>query len=149
MSLSRKIIISINPSAYEFLYSQSSWEHLIYLLVIDWKTSTKSIIHIEKPNHFQRFDYARDILMQNGLFVTQGNLYHLVPIQLGSNDCTVAEFYLYKIDIETQTIQLQSKIQNYTLEGGLENFNRGFAVVPFIGPKSNFQDEYHVCDLLK
>ena len=87
--------------------------------------------------------------MHNGLFVNQGNLYHLVPLQQRDNVCFVAEFYLYKIDIETQTIQLQSKIQNYTLEGGLENFNRGFAVVPFIGTKSNFQDEYHVCDLLK
>ena len=51
--------------------------------------------------------------------------------------------------MEKQTIQLQSKIQNYTLEGGLENFLRGFAVVPFVGPKSNFEDEHFECDLLE
>ena len=50
------------------------------------------------------------------------------------------------VGIKNQTIQLKSRIQNYTLEGGLENFMRGFAVVPFIGPKSNVQDEDFACN---
>ena len=104
LTLLRKIIISMHHSvfAYQHEYEASSWKHLIYLLVIDWKTSTKTIIHNEVPNHFQRFDYARPILMHNGLFVNQGNLYHLVPLQQRDNVCSVAEFYLYKIDMEKQ-----------------------------------------------
>ena len=85
-------------------------------------------------------------MIRDGLFVIQGNLYHLIPMA-EVFDTSIAHFYFYRIDLETQTIQLESKIENYTLEG--ENYRRGFSVVPFVGPKSNVQDEHFNCDILK
>ena len=69
-------------------------------------------------------------------------------------DTSRAYFYLYKIDVEKQTIMLQSKTENYTLEVEDEiddtcwKYSRGFSVVPFVGPNSNVQDEYFNCDIL-
>ena len=64
-------------------------------------------------------------------------------------DTSIAHFYFYRIDIEGQKIQLESRIENYTLEGGLDNYPRGFSVVPFGGPISNVQDENYNCDFQK
>ena len=132
-------------------------------MVIDWQSSTKTVISMERPSHLQRFDYMRNILIQDGLFVIQGSLYHLVPVYenydgigldhlLRSNLYYVdaaAHFYLYKIDVENQTIQLESKIHNFTLAGRLENFRRGFSVVPFVSSVSNKPEEHQKCDLVK
>ena len=113
------------------------WENLIYLLIVDLRSSTKSIIHLEKPDHLQRLDLQSNLMIRDGLFVIQGNLYHLIPMAKVF-DTSIAHFYFYRINLETQTIQLESKIENYTLEG--ENYRRGFSVVPFGGPMSDVQD---------
>ena len=94
----------------------------------------------------KRLDLQSNLMIRDGLFVIQGNLYHLIPMA-EVFDTSIAHFYFYRIDLETQTIQLESKIENYTLEG--ENYRRGFSVVPFVGPKSNVQDEHFNCDILK
>ena len=78
----------------------------------------------------------------------QGNLYHLIPMS-EAYDTSIAHFYFYRIDIEGQKIQLESKIENYTLEGIVDNYPRGFSVIPFVGPNSNVQDENYNCDFLK
>ena len=93
-----------------------------------------------------------NLLIKDGLFVIQGNLYNLIPMSETYGTSTwlygisKAHFYLYKIDVENQTIQLKSMIENYTLEG--IDHPRGFSVVPFVGPNSNVQDEYFNCDIL-
>ena len=100
------------------------------------------------------------MLIQNGLFVIQGSLYHLVPVienYEGVDFWYLVErehgypghFYLYKIDVENQTIQLESKINNFTLAGGLSNFHRGFSIVPFVSSVSNKPEEHQKCDLVK
>ena len=137
----------------------NDWNSLVFLLVTDWKTSNKTIINLERPSHLQRYDYGMNMLIQNGLFVIQGSLYHLIPVienyeanfwyLLSSNyENVVGHFYLYKIDIENQTIQLESKIHNFTITGGLQKFHRGFSVVPFVNSKSNEPKEHQTCDLI-
>ena len=98
-------------------------------------------------------------MIQNGLFVIQGSLYHLIPVienyeadfwylLTSNNENVVGHFNLYKIDIENQTIQLESKIHNFTITGGLQKFHRGFSVVPFVNSKSNKPIEHQTCDLI-
>ena len=101
-----------------------------------------------------------NLLIKDGLFVIQGNLYNLIPMSETYGTSTwlggisKAHFYLYKIGVENQTTMLQSKIENYTLEVEDEiddkswKYSRGFSVVPFVGPNSNVQDEYFNCDIL-
>ena len=114
---------------------------------------------MQRPSHLQRYDYGLNMLIQNGLFVIQGSLYHLIPVieNYGAgfwylleshNEDVVGHFYLYKIDIDNQTIQLKSKIHNFTITGGLHKFHRGFSVVPFVNSKSNKPIEHQTCDLI-
>ena len=145
---SRKIIISVHyiiPSVNYHHFIQ--WEKLLYLLVVDLKSDEKSIITMEKPNQLQRLDYGRNILIQNGLFVIQGEVYHFLPI-CENMDESKCDMNLYKIDIQTRKINLVSMVQNYTLTGGLENYPRGFSIVPFSGLKSSYKDPKPNCALL-
>ena len=129
-NLELDIVISISIEGYQ------AWDKLLYILVVNWKSSMKRIIELEKPSHLVRYD-TTDLL--NNLFVLNGVPYYLVPI-IENNDESNVQLYLYEINLQRDSIKLVFKISNYTFS------SEGLKVVPFIG--SNTLNDYdHICDL--
>ena len=118
------------------------WGKLLYILVVDWKSSMKRIIEMEKPSHLVRYvstyNPSNYITFTNSLFVLNGIPYHLVPIIENS----AVQLFLYEINLQTDTIKLVFKISNYTIPLlGLKE-----KVVPFIG-SNTIHDHNHICKI--
>ena len=124
------IVISISIEGYQ------AWDKLLYILVVNWKSSMKRIIELEKPSHLVRYD-TTDLL--NNVFVLNGVPYYLVPI-IENNDESNVQLYLYEINLQRDSIKLVFKISNYTFS------SEGLKVVPFIG-SNTVNDHDHICDL--
>ena len=125
----RDIVISISIRQY------LAWDKFLYILVVNWKSSAKRIIEMEKPGHLVRYD-TNHISNSLLLFVTNGIPYHLIPIIENSD----VQLHLYEINLQTDTIKLAFKMSNYTL------MTQGLKVVPFIG-SNNIHDHNHICKI--
>ena len=117
-------------------WQYQEWGKLLYILVVDWKSSMKRIIEMERPSHLVRH-YTHPIA--NSLFVLRGVPYYLVPIIENSDESNV-QLYLYEINLQRNTTKLAFKISNYTFPFG------GLKVVPFIG-SNTINDHNHICEL--